>query len=98
MPVLFSPNTKSNEFKIYAGEAALDGSNPTPVITPLHVVLGATLSLKNGTAPGVGTSVLTYALSGSTVNVFAWQPTSSANPTLVASPGNEVFSYVIVGY
>jgi hypothetical protein len=31
------------------------------------------------------------------VNVYAWQNASGTNPTLVASTGTEVVSYVIVG-
>lgn len=80
-----------------AGEVALDGSNPTPIASGLTTVTSVELALKKNSAPGVGTSVLTYDVSGGTVNVYAWKPTSNADPTLIASTGTETFSYVIRG-
>lgn len=49
-------------------------------------------------APGDATSVLTYDVSGGTVNVYAWRNTTGTDPTLVASTGTETFSYQVVGY
>lgn len=83
--------------KIVAGEVALDGGNPTAIASGLTAVTSVALALKTASAPGVGTSVLTYDVSGGTVNVYAWKVTSSANPTLIASTGTETFGYVIIG-
>lgn len=83
--------------KVIAGETALDGSNPTPVVTGLTTVTGFTATLKGSAAPGVGTSVLTYTASGGTVSVYAWKPTSSADTTLIASTGTETFGWVAFG-
>lgn len=79
------------------GEAALDGSNPTPVATGLTSIVAAALTLSGSSSPGVGTSVLTYAVSGATLNVYAWKVTSDADPTLIASTGTETFSWIAIG-
>lgn len=83
--------------RIASGEIALDGSNPTPIATGLTTVTGVAVALKGSAAPGVGTSVITYDVSGGTVNLYAWKPTSNANPTLIASTGTETVGYVVTG-
>lgn len=80
------------------GKIALDGLNPTSVTFPDFTALeGAVLTLQNGVAPGLGTSVLTYTISGNTLNIFAWKPTSLTDPTLIASTGIETVSYLVWG-
>ena len=94
-----SPNIgPSTNTVVVGGETTLDGSNPTAVSTGLSTITGVTLTISNGSAPGVGTSVLTYTVSGGTLSIFAFKPTSSSNPTLVASTGTETVSYPVVGY
>jgi predicted RecA/RadA family phage recombinase len=83
--------------KIVAGEAALDGSNPTPIATGLTTITSVELVLKKNTAPGVGTSILTYDTTGGTLNVYGWKPTATGDCTLIASTGTETFSYVARG-
>lgn len=82
---------------IVGGVTALDGSNPTPVVTGLTTVTGFAATLTGSAAPGVGTSVLTYIIASGTVNVYAWKPTSNSDPTLVASTGTETFAWIAVG-
>jgi predicted RecA/RadA family phage recombinase len=86
-------------YKIARGEAALDGSNPTPVATGLATVIAFVATLKGTAAPGVGTSVLTANIAGAAgnVDVYAWKPTSNADPTLVASTGTESFYWTAIG-
>ncbi len=84
-------------YLIARGATALDGSNPTPVVTGLTTVVGFAATLQGSAAPGVGTSVLTHTISSGTVSVYAWKPTSNADPTLIASTGTETFSWVAVG-
>lgn len=84
-------------YKVARGATALDGSNPTPVVTGLTLVVGFAATLQGSAAPGVGTSTLTHTIAGGTVSVYAWKPTSNADPTLVASTGTETFSWVAVG-
>ena len=90
---------KTSNTRIVGGETTLDGSNPTAVsIANLSTITGVTLTIANASAPGVGTTTLTYAVSGGTLSIYAWKPTSSSNPTLVASTGTETVSYTVVGY
>lgn len=86
-------------YKVARGETALDGTNPTPVATGLVTVVGFTATLKGTAAPGVGTSVLTSDIAGAAgnVNVYAWKPTSNADPTLIASTGTESFYWTAIG-
>lgn len=96
--VTLAPESKSSNLKVVAGEIALDGSNPTPVATGLKTIVGVSLALNGTSAPGDNTSVVTYGISGGTLNLYAWKNTSGSDPTLVASTGTETVSYVVVGY
>lgn len=84
-------------YKLARGETALDGSNPTPVVTGLTTIVAFVAILKGSAAPGVGTSVLTATVSSGTASVYAWKPTSDSDPTLIASTGTESFYWVAVG-
>lgn len=97
---VFLLNDQASDFGMIAGETTLDGSNPTPVVTPFKRVLAVVTPLvKSNVAPGatgLGTYI-SYDISGNTVNFYAWQHTSTANPTLVANTRTDTFSYMIVG-
>lgn len=84
-------------YRLARGESALGGTNPTAIATGLTTVVAIVCTLSGSAAPGVGTSTLTYALSGGSVDVYAWKPTSSSNPTLTASTGTETFSWIAIG-
>lgn len=92
-----APAAVAAGYKIARGETALDGSNPTPVTTGLTTCVAFVAMLKGSAAPGVGTSVLTSLISGGDANVYAWKPTSNADPTLIASTGTESFYWVAIG-
>lgn len=94
---LISPETRATNIKIVTGEAALDGTNPTPVETGLRTIYAVTLALK-ATAPADGTKVLTYTTTNGRINVYAWTTADGADPTLVDSTGTESFSYIAAGY
>lgn len=83
--------------KIVMGRMALDGTNPTPIVTGLREILAVVLTYEDATAPGDDYSTLTYAVSGGTVNVYAWEYTSGTDATLVASNATDTFSFVIFG-
>jgi len=87
----------ANGYKIARGETALGGTNPTVVSTGLTTVVACTTTLKLTTAPGVGTSVITYGTSSGTMNLYGWKVTSNSNPTLIASTGTETVGWVCVG-
>lgn len=81
-------------YNLNRGTTALDGSNPTPVASGLPALTACTATIQGTSAPGVGTSVVTVAISGTTLNVYAWKPTSSSDTTLIASTGTEVIQWV----
>lgn len=80
-----------------AAPVSLDGSNPTSVAHGLTTCLAVFVQLVGSAAPGVNTSVLTAVINGANIDVYAWKPTSSANPTLIASTGTETFNWVAIG-
>jgi hypothetical protein len=82
---------------VVRGEVALDGSNPTDVLTGLKSISAVFVALKGSSTPGVGTSVLTYTISGQTLSIYAWKVTNSSTTTLVASTGTETVSYIVIG-
>ena len=92
-----NPDKKIAGIYTVGGELALDGSNPTSIVTGMDTITGVSLALKGTSAPGVGTSTLTYGISGNTLSIYAWKPTSSSDPTLIASTGTETFGYTVVG-
>lgn len=73
------------------------GTASNTISTPFRTVDSVQLTLNTGSAPGVGTSTLTWTVTGNVVTVFQWKPTSSANPTLIASTDTVNFSYSITG-
>ena len=85
--------------RVASGEIALDGTNPTTVATGLSTIVAGIAVLKGTAAPGVGTSVLTVNFAGTDGNldIYAWKPTSNANPTLIASTGTETVEWIAFG-
>ncbi len=84
-------------FKMACGEAALDGSNPTPITTGLTTCIAAIAQLKGSVAPGDNTSVLTCVIGTADFDVHAWKNTGGTDPTLVASTGTESFYWIAFG-
>lgn len=89
-------------YKVARGATALDGSNPTPVISGLATVVSVTGVIKTPTAPGVGTSIVTFdasttGLAAGTFNMYAWKPTGTADAALIASTGTETVYWIAVG-
>jgi hypothetical protein len=82
---------------VVAGVTALDGTNPTPIVTGLTTVVGFALTIAESGAPGLGTSVVTGVIANGTINVTAWKPTGAGDTTLIASTGTEDVSWVAVG-
>lgn len=84
---------------LVAGIVALDGSNPTSVTTGLSVLAGCTVDRHTATAPGLGASVFTTIVTATAgqLDIYAWQPTSSGDATLVASTQPDTVRYVCIG-
>jgi hypothetical protein len=96
---IFSPETKSAQFKVLVGEKALDGSNPTPLNFngQLKEIFGAVLTYKGSTAPGISPHQITYDIVGAVVNVYCWKATGTADTALVAGTDADTFTYIVFG-
>jgi hypothetical protein len=82
---------------IVGGTVALDGTNPTDVVTGLSAISSAIAVLQGSSAPGDNTSVLTVAVSGGTLSIYGWKNTGGSDPTLVASTGTETVHWMAIG-
>lgn len=78
------------DFRMLCGTVTLDGGNPTPIALAnyLSAIDAAVVSMEGSVAPGVDPSLVTSAISGTTINVYAWKITGVADATLVASADN----------
>lgn len=86
------------QMRLAYGDAALDGGNPTPITTGLSNVHLFGVQLVGSSAPGVGTTLLTYLIADAgTVNVYAWKVTGTGDTTLIASTGTDAFRWFAVG-
>lgn len=83
--------------RVAGGSVALDGTNPTPIVTGLTTVTGFSATLQGSAAPGVGTIVLTHTIASGTVSVYAWKVTATGDATLIASTGTETISWTAFG-
>lgn len=83
--------------RVAAGEATLGGTNPTAVVTGLTSITAVILTIKGSTTPGDDPVQVTYAVSGGTLNIYAWK-NNGTDPTLVASTDNaRVIGWFAVG-
>ncbi len=79
-------------YKIARGITALDGSNPTSVVTGLTTVLGFSTCLNNTAGVNTGTAFVTYGtISAGTVPIYGWVAAGTA------SSGTENVAWVAVG-
>ena len=90
------------DIRMLWGTVTLDGANPTPIALAnyLSAVDAAVVSMEGSVAPGDDPTSVTSAVSGTTVNVYAWKHTTggaAGNPTLVASTGTETFNWIVCG-
>ena len=84
-------------YKVARGSATLDGANPTAVTHGLSSVVAHCVAIDSTAAPN-DPSVVTSAVSGATLNIYAWKPTSAATTTLVASTNTTVnVEWIAVG-
>ena len=84
---------------VRAGTTALDGSNPTSVTTGLSVLAGCDVMRDTSVAPGivaVSFTVIRTAVAGR-LDIYAWNATSSSDPTLVASTAEDTVNYICFG-
>ena len=96
---IIHPGAKHTREHHISDEIDLDGSNPTQVTFPSFGVniTSAVVSLKGSSAPGLGTSVLSYEISDNTLSIYAWKVTGAGDATLIASTGTETVTYAVTG-
>lgn len=80
------------------GTVTLDGSNPTPVTLTniLAAIDGAVVSMDGSSAPAADPTFLTHAISGATLNIYAWKITGAGDATLIASTNNARDAHFVV--
>ena len=86
--------------RLIAGTVVLDGGNATPIALAAYFkeVKGSVVSISGSTAPGVDPTQVSSAISGTTVNVYAWKITATGDGTLIASTDNaRVVNFVAWG-
>ena len=86
-------NGQAGDMRLIFGTVTLDGGNPTPIALAnyLAAVDAAVVSMEGSVAPGDDPTSVTSAISGTTVNVYAWKHTTggvAGNPTVIASTEN----------
>lgn len=84
---------------VEAGLASLDGSNPTSVTTNLSALAGCTVQQHTATVPGLGPITFTTLVTATAgrLDIYAWNATSTSNPTLVASGSLDTVRYTCIG-
>lgn len=85
---------------VIGGTVILDGGNPTPIDLSAYftAVLAAVVSLEGSVALGDDPNAVTSAISGATVNVYAWKNVSGSDPTQVASTDNaRLVNFIAIG-
>lgn len=95
-----SPRTKGRRgLGVFVGTVALDGTNPTDVVTPFKTILAASLTIVSATMDdsGDGLQHLQYTASGNVLSIVGFEPTSGSDPTLVASNATSTVAYVVWG-
>jgi hypothetical protein len=86
--------------RVVVGTVSLDGSNPTPIALAGHMsaVDAAVVSMEGAGTPGLDPTLLSSALSGTTVNVYAWKPGGAGALTLEASEdATRLVNFIAIG-
>ncbi len=86
--------------RLVVGTVTLDGSNPTPVALAgyLEAVSVGVATLEGASALGDDPNQVTTAVSGQTLNVYAWKNVSGTDPTYVASTDNSrLVNFMAIG-
>lgn len=89
-------NTRRNE-RVERGSVTFTGSTTITVPGPMRTITAAFVEQVIGTAPGLGPSVFTVTFTNNQLSIFAWQPTSSTNPTLEAGTTAATVDWMVFG-
>jgi hypothetical protein len=88
-----------NGWAVDFGSVALDGTNPTSVITNV-MIQGAIVVMNTKTALGDATHAVTWFVetaTGNQLDIYGWMPVSGTDPTHVASTGTETVTWMAWG-
>lgn len=88
--VVTADSLLASGIRLVGGTVTLDGSNPTPVDLSgyLASVDAGVVNIEGSSALGDDPNMVTSAVSGATLNVYAWKNISGTDPTQVASTDN----------
>lgn len=81
--------------ELLCGEVAVTAS--VEVTTQFATIDAVVVTQKIGTAPGDNSTNFTYDVTDNVVTIYAWKPTSGADPTLVAGTTETDVGYIIIG-
>lgn len=81
--------------EVLAGRVEVTAS--VTVSTPFAEIDTVGVTRETDTAPGVTATTYTFEVDGSDVKIYAWKPTSSSDPTLIAADAASDIAYFVVG-
>lgn len=81
--------------EVLCGESLITAS--VAVATQFATIDAVVITQKTSDAVGDNSSNFTYDVADNVVTLYAWKPTSGADPTLVAGTTETTVSYVIIG-
>jgi hypothetical protein len=87
---------------VWTTTVTLDGSNPTPVVTPFRNILGATANVKGNTAQAVGAAGVrrvetNWSANSATVNITAWGHVLADATEIASTNSTAVITLIVVG-
>jgi len=87
---------------VWTREVTLDGSNPTPLVTPFKKIIGASGQIKGTAAQAVGAAGVRrlsfdYPAAGATINMYAWGHVLADATEIASTNATAVISVVVVG-
>lgn len=89
-----------HERAVVGGTVQLDGGNPTPIALSAYfddIDFAMVTLVGDASAPGDDPVMVDHAISGTTINVYAWKH-NGTDPTLIASTDNtHSVSFLAVG-
>ena len=81
--------------ELICGESLVTAS--VAIATEFETIDAVVVTQKRATAVGDDSSNFTYGVADNVVTIYAWKPTSGADPTLVAGTTETTVGYVIIG-
>ena len=86
--------------RIITGTVQLDSSNPTPIPLAGEVtaITSAVVNMEGSADPDDDPHIITSAVSGTTVNVYAWKNASTSDPTQdLSANSSRLINFIAIG-